>query len=120
MKASDLLLLAGGVAAIGLAARQQGSRAVKQRPARRTSILNTLAAIPDDGNLTAIRDGVLAKRRDDSTVIVSVACEYEDGDPNNGYADGCPAALLDAEIPPSRIVDTGIDGEGLEWWIVRA
>ena len=54
MKASDLLLLAGGVAAIGLAARQQGSRAVpqqegravpqqgsravKQRPARRPSL----------------------------------------------------------------------------------
>jgi hypothetical protein len=38
MKASDILLLAGGAAAIGLAARQQGSRAVRQRPARRPSL----------------------------------------------------------------------------------
>ena len=131
------MLLAGGAAAIGLAARQQGSRAVKQsparrpfildtlravkqRPARRPSILDTLAAIPDDGNLIVIRNGVLAMRRDDSTVFVSVDSEYEDSDPNYGYADGSPAALLSAEIPASRIVDAGFDGNGFEWWIVRA
>jgi hypothetical protein len=44
MKASDLLLLAGGVAAIGLAARQQGSRAVPQQGGR---------AVPQQGSRAA-------------------------------------------------------------------
>lgn len=82
------------------------------------TILDTLAAIPNDGNITAIRKGVTAKRRDDKTVTVLVASEY-DGDPNNGYAAGCPAALLADEIPFSRIADSGCD-DGFEWWIVRA
>jgi hypothetical protein len=85
-----------------------------------STILDTLATIPDDGNITVIRDGVTATRRNAATVMVSVACEYEGGDPNNGYTDGCPAALLSAEISAGRIVDAGVDGDGFEWWIVRS
>ena len=84
------------------------------------TILDTLAAIPNDGNISVLGDGVTATRRDDKTVTVIVACEYEDGDPNNGYAAGCPAATLADEIPFSRIADSGCDADGFEWWIVRA
>ena len=86
----------------------------------KSDYLYLIGDIFDGWEMRKIRDGVTATRRNAATVMVSVACEYEGGDPNNGYTDGCPAALLSAEISAGRIVDAGVDGDGFEWWIVRS
>ena len=86
-----------------------------------TQALAAIYAVPDDGAFHNIQPGILARKRDDgATFIVSISAEYVHGDPNLGYADGCPAALLSEEIPVSAMVDSGSEGEpGAEWWIIR-
>lgn len=84
------------------------------------SIFDKIRATPNDGAFHELCDGVTARRRDSESVIVSVAVEYQNGDPNAGYVEGCPAALLSPQIPVGKVGDCGVDGPGCEYWSIRA